>query len=68
MCVPLVCEWLMRIVLLKCFEKSVDWKSALEMQLHLPFTSKFPTEFSHRPIIGPDDDETQSSLVSLTTL
>ena len=34
-----VCEWVNVVNIVKHFEWSVDWKSAIEMQVHLPFTT-----------------------------
>ena len=33
-----VCEWVNVTSVVKVFEQSVYWKSAVEMQVHLPFT------------------------------
>ena len=34
------CEWVILTSVVKSFEWSVDWKSVIEMQVHLPFTVK----------------------------
>ena len=42
-----VCEWVYLTSVVKHFERSVDWKSAIEVQVHLPFyLSHFSSSFS----------------------